>query len=174
MTRRLSGLLLACSVVLLAAGVTSAVALTSGGGYDPGPYTACVNTRTGAIRMVEVVAGEPPWPACKSSEYSVSWANGFDIKDYSNTTYYGEHTTSSAWFRQLACPEGREPLGGGGAFLPDEYANAAQMALQSSAPTTDDDLGGLHGWEVFFGSVDGQPHTGTFQIYVICAPATGA
>lgn len=172
MTRRLSSVLLACAVVLLGAGVTSAVALTQAGGYDPGPYTACVNTRTGAIRMVDVEAGEPPWPACKSNEYSVSWANGFDIKGYSNATSFVEHTTSSAWFHQLACPEGREPLGGGGAFLPDEYTDAAQMALQSSVPTTDEDLGGLHGWEVFLGTVDGQAHTGTFQIFVVCAPAT--
>lgn len=172
MNTRFATVLLAASVVLFAAGVGSAVALTSGGGVDPGPYTACVNSKTGAIRMVEVLAGDAPWPACRSSEYSVGWANGFSIVDYSNTTYFGEHLTTTSWFHQLACPVGREPLGGGGAFLPDS-GDALQMALRSSVPTTDSDLGGLHGWEVFFGSVDGQPHTGTFQVFVVCAPATG-
>lgn len=73
------------------------------------------------------------------------------------------------WFRYVACPEGSEPLGGGGAFLPDVWQAAAEMALQSSVPTLDLDP---HGWEVSFNSVDGQPHTGTFQVFVTCAPAT--
>lgn len=164
--------LLAVSAVFLGAGVTTAVALTSGGGYDPGPYTACVNSKSGAVRMVDVLAGPPPWPACKSGEYSVSWADGFTIKDYDPYTSFSEHTTETSWFHQLACPEGTEPLGGGGAFLPDDQADAAEMALQSSVPTLDEGLGGLHGWEVSFNSVDGQPHTGTFQVFVVCAPAT--
>lgn len=164
--------LLAANVVLLVAGVTSAIALTAGGSYDPGPYTACVNSKSGAIRMVDVLGGEPPWPACRSGEYSVSWANGFTIRDYNPYTSFSEHTTTTSWFHQLACPEGSEPLGGGGAFLPDDQADAAEMALQSSVPTLDEGLGGQLGWEVGLNSVDGQPHTGTFQVFVICAPAT--
>jgi hypothetical protein len=157
---------------LVVVGAVAAFALTPPAGVDPGVYTACVNSRTGAIRMVEVEAGDAPWPACNpAKEYSVAWANGFSIEGYSNTNSYSEHVTTSTWFHQLACPESREPLGGGGAFLPDDQG-AGQMALQSSVPTVDDDLGGLHGWEVFFASVDGLEHTGTFQIFAICAPAT--
>src|SRR5205807_175445 len=122
---------------------------------------------SGAVRIVDLDAG------CGSKEYSISWANGFSIRGYSNTNFYGQHTTASSWFHQLPCPEGTEPLGGGGAFLPDDQ-NAPGMALESSVPTTDQDLGGLHGWEVHFSSVDGQAHAGTFQIFATCAPATTA
>jgi hypothetical protein len=158
-------LVVVSSVIL---GGTAAVALMEPGGFDPGPYAACVNSRTGDVRMVDADEDDP----CRSQEYGISWANGFSIQNYSNTNFFGEHTTATTWFHQLACPEGTEPLGGGGAFLPDEEEPEAAMALQSSVPTTDEDLGGAHGWEVFFATVDGEPHTGTFQVFATCAPAT--
>jgi hypothetical protein len=162
--------LIAGLTVAFAAG--TAFALTRAGEYDPGPYTACVNARTGAVRMVEVLAGDAPWPECSSTkEYSVAWADGFNIQGYTTESYVEHLTDATTWFHQLACPEGTEPLGGGGAFLPDEQG-AGWMALQSSVPTLDDDLGGIHGWEVGFVSVDGLPHTGEFQVFVTCAPAT--
>jgi hypothetical protein len=154
---------IALSVTL---GATTALALIEPGGFDPGPYSACVESKSGDVRMVD---GEE---ACNSKEYGIGWANGFSIWDYSNTNFFGEHATATTWFHQLACPEGTEPLGGGGAFLPDEDPDVPAMALQSSVPTTDEDLGGLHGWEVLFVSVDGEPHTGTFQVFATCAPAT--
>ncbi|MDQ3987478.1 MAG: hypothetical protein M3280_13400 [Actinomycetota bacterium] len=153
-------------------GATAVFALPDPGGFDEGPYTACVNSKSGAVTMDDPVEGQP---TCNSkSEYGVAWANGFSIWDYSNTNFYGEeNVTASTWFHQLACPEGTEPLGGGGAFLNPDDEDTGGMALQSSVPTVDDDLGeGIHGWEVFFVSVDGQEHTGTFQIFVTCAPAT--
>lgn len=163
--------LVAIAGILVGGGTVAAFALMSPGGYDPGPYHACVNSRTGALRMLEPSA-DPPYPECNGSkEYSIQWNNGETIRGYSNSNFFGEHATASTWFHQLACPEGREPLGGGGAFLPDGPGEEG-MALQSSVPTTDDDLGGLHGWEVFFVSVDGLAHTGTFQIFVTCALAS--
>jgi hypothetical protein len=155
------------AVLSVTFGAATALALTEPGGFDPGPYSACVESKSGDVRMVD---GEE---ACNRKEYGIGWANGFSIWDYSNTNFFGEHATATTWFHQLACPEGTEPLGGGGAFLPDESeGDAPAMALQSSVPTTDEDLGGLHGWEVFFVSVDGEPHTGTFQVFATCAPAT--
>lgn len=166
--------LIAVLAFLVGGGAVAAFALTSPGEHDPGPYEACVTSKTGAVRMVEA-STDPPYPECHPvREYSIRWNNGEAIRGYSNTNFDGEEVTGdgvTSWFRQLACPEGTEPLGGGGAFLPDEGEEG--MALQSSVPTVDDDLGGgLHGWEVFFVSVDGQYHTGEFQVFVTCAPAT--
>lgn len=166
--------LIAVLAFLVGGGAVAAFALTSPGGHDPGPYVACVSSQTGTVRMVEVPTDSPDPECHRLREYSIQWDNGEAIRGYSNTNFDNEIVGGdgvTSWFRQLACPEGTEPLGGGGAFLPDPGEEG--MALQSSVPTTDEDLGGgLHGWEVGFVSVDGQYHTGEFQVFVTCAPAT--
>jgi hypothetical protein len=160
--KRRGALVLAVGLLVTVVGAT-AYALTPPGGHDPGPYSACVDSKTGTVRMIDDGA------VCSKKEYRIGWQNAVSQYSMPMTTEEVTAPGVTTWFKQVACPDGSWALGGGGASFPDGV-----FALGSSIPSNmEDETGNSHGWEVRFDSFDGQPHPGTFQAYVICAPATG-
>ena len=148
---------------VLGAMVVAGAVHASSNGYDPGPYSGCVTAKSGGVRMVGSLS------ACKSNEYGIQWEqtkSAYPVASYSLQQDGEQNATTDEWFKQLGCPEGTRALGGGGAVI---NGDQNLFALTSTIPSNmEDDSGNSSGWEVHFTSIDGQPHTADFQIYVIC------
>ncbi|HEU4355718.1 MAG TPA: hypothetical protein VFT27_09040 [Actinomycetota bacterium] len=149
------------TVAMLVIGAAGALALSSPGTHDEGPYVACVNSRTGAIRMVDLpVAGNPD---CGPKEYSMAWGFPFEMEYAQDGTEVVDETYAT---QKVYCQDGQMPLGGGGSFSPDP--DSASMYIETSSPFYDNPEAGPAGWSVEVSSPDGLPRTGTVFAYVLC------
>lgn len=160
MMRRTAVVVLAAAMLVI--GAAGALALSPPGTHDEGPYFACVNSRTGTVRMVEQpVAGTP---LCRATEYSMAWGFPFEMEYGYDTAEEVVDATYASHF--IACPDGQLPMGGGGSFSPDP--ESSPMFIETSMGIADENSGPPYGWQVEFSSPDGLPRSGTVYGWVVC------
>lgn len=151
------------AAAMLVLGAAGALALPEPGTHVEGGYTACVNSKSGEIRMVETLAG---LPECEAKEYSVAFGFPFEMEYGYDTPSEVVEQTSATHF--IECPDGALPIAGGGYFEP--AGDSGPMLLQGSYGVVGEfpEPGEVPGWEVEFASPDGLPRSGTVSAWVSC------
>jgi hypothetical protein len=140
----------------LVLGIGGGVAIADIPSSDNGTITACMTKPGGTIRLIDAEVGA----TCKKGETKVEWnaqgqpgANG--VSGYEIVREQGDdviQVSTNAIGREALCPEGKVPLGGGGAAgaITDQASSNGLTNVQRSLPT-----GSQDGWSVLFGKRDG-------------------